>query len=429
MEPHLGGELKRLAGSRLLRSQPDGRLVELTRAGHDEAFEAIVARYRRPLLRYCQHFLPADQAEDTVQEALTRAYTGLLRSRDTDIELRPWLYRVAHNAAVTALRQRAPSHELLSDDHDGPESPAHALERSERLRDVLSSVNALPEQQRSAILLRALEGRGYDDIAAELGLSRGAVHQLVHRARLKLRAAAVALVPPGLVSRLPWSGDQTAAGRAAELGAAGGTTAVVAKVCATALVTGAVVGGAVNGYPFGGQDGSGLPRGGDQGGSGLEAGVVPGPSLLARPDGAGSGRASGSADGGGARSRGANASRQRSDASTSGGSGSDSSAPRDGSGTAGSPSSTSTSGSAGDSGRADGPGSGGSPSGSSSGSGGSGSGSSGSGSSGGGSGIGGHGGSDSDDDLDEREDELDDDEAELEAADERDEDDAEDDDD
>lgn len=415
MEPHLGGELKRLAGSRLLRSQPDGRLVELTRAGHHEAFEAIVARYRRQLLRYCQHFLPADQAEDTVQEALTQAYTGLLRSRDRDIDLRPWLYRIAHNAAVTALRQRAPRHELLSDDHDGSESAAQALERSERLRDVLSSVNALPEQQRSAILLRALEGRSYDDIATELGLTRGAVHQLVHRARLKLRAAALALVPPGLVSRLPWSGDETAAGRAAELGAAGGTTAVVAKVCATALVTAAVVGGAVggavNGYPLGGQDGSGVARG-DQGGSGLEAGVVPGPSLLARPAGEGSGRASGSANDGSARSRGGDASPQRSEAGTSGDSGSGGSASRDGSGTERSPSSTSTSGAAG-SNPADGSGSGGGPSVTSSGSGGSGSGSSGSGSGGSGSAVGGHPRSDSDDGLDERDDELDDDEVEL----------------
>lgn len=411
MEPHLGGELKRLAGSRLLRSQPDGRLVELTRAGHDEAFEAIVARYRRQLLRYCQHFLPADQAEDTVQEALTQAYTGLLRSRDRDIDLRPWLYRIAHNAAVTALRQRAPRHELLSDDHDGSESAAQALERSERLRDVLSFVNALPEQQRSAILLRALEGRSYDDIATELGLTRGAVHQLVHRARLKLRAAALALVSPGLVSRLPWSGDETAAGRAAELGAAGGTTAVVAKVCATALVTAAVVGGAVNGYPLGGQDGSGVARG-DQGGSGLEAGVVPGPSLLARPAGEGSGRASGSANDGSARSRGGDASPQRSEAGTSGDSGSGGSASRDGSGTERSPSSTSTSGAAG-SNPADGSGSGGGPSVTSSGSGGSGSGSSGSGSGGSGSAVGGHPRSDSDDGLDERDDELDDDEVEL----------------
>jgi hypothetical protein len=111
---------------------------------------------------------------------------------------------------------------------------------------VLVAVQALPERQRDAILLRELEGRSYEEIALALGVSGGAVRQLLNRARNSLRSAAAALTPMPLLTRLA-SGDSTepAAARVAEMvgmGAAG-SGAVMAKLCATALVTGVVVGG------------------------------------------------------------------------------------------------------------------------------------------------------------------------------------------
>ena len=96
----------RLAGAPLLRAQSDERLVDLVRAGNDAAFEAIVARYRKPLLRYCSRFLGEPRAEDVVQQALVSAY-GSLRGSDGEMSLRPWLYRIAHNTALNALRDRA----------------------------------------------------------------------------------------------------------------------------------------------------------------------------------------------------------------------------------------------------------------------------------------------------------------------------------
>src|ERR687894_3151216 len=93
----------RLAGSGLLRTQSDSRLVDLVRAGNDRAFEAIVHRYRRPLLRHCRRLLPAGRAEDAVQQAFLNAYRALMAD-DRAIDLRPWLYRIAHNASLNALR-------------------------------------------------------------------------------------------------------------------------------------------------------------------------------------------------------------------------------------------------------------------------------------------------------------------------------------
>lgn len=62
-----------LVSTTLLRTQSDARLASLAGEGHERAFEAIVERYRRPLLRYCRRFLPEPRAEDVVQIAFLKA--------------------------------------------------------------------------------------------------------------------------------------------------------------------------------------------------------------------------------------------------------------------------------------------------------------------------------------------------------------------
>jgi RNA polymerase sigma factor (sigma-70 family) len=233
----------RLAGQSVLRTQSDERLVDLVRAGSEPAFEAIVTRYRRALLRYCSGILPEERAEDAVQQTFVRAYDAM-RDSDAELRLRPWLYRIAHNTALNTLRDKALRHEQLDESFDGVERPDQALERSMGLREVLGAVQGLPERQRDAILLRELEGRSYDQIAAELGVTGGAVRQLLNRARHSVRAAATAVTPAGLITRIPWGAPgESVAARVAELCGGAATGAAVAKVCATALVTGAVVGG------------------------------------------------------------------------------------------------------------------------------------------------------------------------------------------
>jgi RNA polymerase sigma factor (sigma-70 family) len=235
----------RLARRPVLSTQSDERLVDLVRAGSESAFETIVERYRRALMRYVSRLLPPERAEDVVQQAFVNAYEAMHRG-GAELNLRPWLYRIAHNTALNALRDRGLRHDELDERIDGVERPDQALERSQGLRDVLVAVQALPERQRDAILLRELEGRSYEEIALALGVTDGAVRQLLNRARNSLRSAAAALTPMPLLTRLA-SGDSTepVTARVAEMvgmGAAG-SGAVMAKVCATALVTGVVVGG------------------------------------------------------------------------------------------------------------------------------------------------------------------------------------------
>jgi RNA polymerase sigma factor (sigma-70 family) len=235
----------RLARRPVLSTQSDERLVDLVRAGSEPAFETIVERYRRPLMRYVSRLLPPERAEDVVQQAFVNAYEAMHRD-GAELNLRPWLYRIAHNTALNALRDRALRHDQLDERIDGVERPDQALERAQGLRDVLVAVQALPDRQRDAIVLRELEGRSYEEIALALGVTDGAVRQLLNRARNSLRAAAAAITPMPLLTRLA-SADSAdpVSTRVAEMVGVGaaGSGALVAKVCATALVTSAVVGG------------------------------------------------------------------------------------------------------------------------------------------------------------------------------------------
>jgi RNA polymerase sigma factor (sigma-70 family) len=248
----------RLARRPVLSTQSDERLVDLVRAGSDPAFEAIVERYRRALMRYVSRLLPAERAEDVVQQAFLKAYEAMHRDA-SELHLRPWLYRIAHNGAVNALRDRGLTHAELDERLDGVERPDQAFERTLGLRELVVAVQALPERQRDAILLRELEGRSYEEIAAALGVTDGAVRQLLNRARNTLRATAAAVMPAPLVERMA-AGDSTepVTARVAELMGLGGS-ALAAKLCATALVTGAVVGGAVV-VPDIGEHSTGAPR-------------------------------------------------------------------------------------------------------------------------------------------------------------------------
>ena len=253
----------RLAGSRLLATQSDERLVDLLRAGSEPAFEAIVSRYRGPLLRYCSALLGSERAEDAVQQTFVKAYDAMHRD-DRPLLLKPWLYRIAHNTAHNALRDNARRDELLGDGSAVADRPETVMERREQLRSVLASVQELPPRQRDALVLRELEGRSYEEIAAALGVGGGAVRQLLNRARTAVRTAATAITPVGLLLRLPTAGSgagESVAARVAEMTGAAGAGAVVSKVAATALVTGAVAGGAAV-APLGDSDGTPAPRGG-----------------------------------------------------------------------------------------------------------------------------------------------------------------------
>jgi RNA polymerase sigma factor (sigma-70 family) len=234
----------RLAGNAVLAVQSDARLVELARNGHERAFEAIVERYRKPLLRHCERLLPASRAEDAVQQAFISAHRALPAATEA-IDLKPWLYKIAHNAALALLRQNGWNHAEIPADFDGVRPPDQVVEQREALATTLASLKQLPDRQRSALVMRELEGRSYDEIAVLLGAKDGAVRQLLNRARTTLRAAATALTPPPLLFRFTHS--QPSGGGTRVVEAAGGLgIAGIAKAGATTLVAGSMVVGAMH---------------------------------------------------------------------------------------------------------------------------------------------------------------------------------------
>jgi RNA polymerase sigma factor (sigma-70 family) len=222
-----------------LRLQSDEKLVELLRQGFAPAFDVMVERYRLPLTRYCARMVGADNADDIVQETFTASYSAL-GNDDRPIQLKPWLYRVAHNTAISALRKKGRhEHEELDENFDGVRQPHDQLEQSQRLHDLVANMRALPERQRTAIVLQELEGMSPEEIADELDGSVPMVRQLVHRARERLRNGVGMLIPLPLLLKL-FGAERTAAATGKSLG---GTAATTKSAGATLAGTGATAAG------------------------------------------------------------------------------------------------------------------------------------------------------------------------------------------
>jgi RNA polymerase sigma factor (sigma-70 family) len=229
-----------LLSTPLLRAQSDRRLTALAREGHDRAFEEIVERYRRPLQRYLRRLLSEALAEDVLQATFVRAWRALRAGTEVR-DLRPWLYRIAHNQALNALR--AAGSALPATPGVLAVSTEVEVERREELRQTLDGIGALPDRQRAALLAVAVADRSHADVAAELGLSDGALRQLLLRARSALRAAASAITPYPLVTWLA-SGQDVSAARVAEVAAGAGGAGVAIKAGTAVLAAGAIVAGA-----------------------------------------------------------------------------------------------------------------------------------------------------------------------------------------
>jgi RNA polymerase sigma factor (sigma-70 family) len=173
----------------LLRLRSDDQLVALFRQGDEDAFQIIHERYRQRLFAYARQMLNGSRsdAEDAMQDVFLRAY-GALRADDRPVTLRAWLYRVAHNRCIDQLRRPLPAVVDLFDITRGPslQDPLEQAERREDLRRLVSDVRRLPEQQRSALLMREMEGLTYKELSDALAVSIPAVKSLLVRARIGL---------------------------------------------------------------------------------------------------------------------------------------------------------------------------------------------------------------------------------------------------
>jgi len=174
----------------------DQALVQRAQAGDKHAFELLVAKYQRKLARLLSRFIrdPAE-VEDVTQEAFIKAYRALPAFRG-DSAFYTWLYRIAINTAKNYLAsqgRRAPT----STEYDAEE--AEGFEAAEQLRDVetpeavmltkeigetvTAAMDALPEELRTAITLREIDGLSYEEIAEAMNCPIGTVRSRIFRAR------------------------------------------------------------------------------------------------------------------------------------------------------------------------------------------------------------------------------------------------------
>jgi RNA polymerase sigma factor (sigma-70 family) len=227
----------RLSGA-LLRTQPDSRLAQLAGEGSETAFEEIVRRYRSGLVAFASGIASRDSADDVVQDSMVKAHAALLRGDRPDAP-RAWLFRIVRNTALNERRDHR-VHEHLDETYDGVEQPPEAADRRRQLRDLLVAITELPRAQREALVQRELEGKGHDEIAADLDVSPGAVRQLIFRARSALRAGIGALLPMQLLRAAVLSGgtEQASSGAAAT-----GAGMAVKLGIGTVLTTGALFAG------------------------------------------------------------------------------------------------------------------------------------------------------------------------------------------
>jgi RNA polymerase sigma factor (sigma-70 family) len=240
----------------LLRTQSDARLAALAREGHERAFEAIVERYRRELLRHGRRVVGEARAEDVVQHALTAAWTALRRGDDVR-DLRPWLHRIVHNLSLNVLRGGRDEFAELRESMQVGGAPEEEVERRIIVRDTLAALAALPERQREALLQVAVQGRSQEEVAETFGLSHGAVRQLVHRARTALRAAATAVMPLPVASWLASVGREPVGARIAEMvsdSGSAGLASALAKAGAIVALAGSVAAGPAIVDKSGGRD-------------------------------------------------------------------------------------------------------------------------------------------------------------------------------
>jgi RNA polymerase sigma factor (sigma-70 family) len=169
-----------------LKLLSDERLARLVGTGNERAFAVLYERHHQPLYRYCRSLLRHEaDAQDALQSALAGAFAALTREQ-RDAPLRPWLFRIAHNEAISVLRRRRPDAELSELTEMPGGSVADRAEARERLSQLVADMRELPERQRAALLMRELSGLSHEEISLALETSVGSAKQTIFEARSSL---------------------------------------------------------------------------------------------------------------------------------------------------------------------------------------------------------------------------------------------------
>lgn len=179
----------------------DHMLIAGTREGDELAFQELVSRYRNPITNFVYRMLnDYDRAVDLAQETFVRVYMNADRYQ-ANYSFSTYIYRIASNLAISELRQRKRRRLIPLPsffDKEGEEveielpdertiHPADSMIHDERRKAIARAIATLPEKYRTAVVLRDVEGRSYEEISEVLGLSDGTVKSRINRARNLLK--------------------------------------------------------------------------------------------------------------------------------------------------------------------------------------------------------------------------------------------------
>jgi RNA polymerase sigma-70 factor (ECF subfamily) len=188
-----------------LSNLPDADVVALAQQGRESAYRELIRRYERPVFSLVFRMVrDRTMAEDLAQETFIKVLNNIDRY-DPDFKFSSWLFKIANNLAIDHLRRRqlptismhgapdattasrieATAFEIASDG----ESALDELEARELGTAIEKAIASLRPEYRSCIMLRHVEGRSYEEIAATLDLPLGTVKTYIHRARHELRKA------------------------------------------------------------------------------------------------------------------------------------------------------------------------------------------------------------------------------------------------
>src|SRR4051812_1185111 len=170
--------------SRLLS---DERLTRRAVGGDERAFGAIFNRYHQSLYRFCLAIVGnAEDAQDALQNTMIKVLRAL-PGEERQIELKPWLYRIARNEAIDLLRRRRETRQLDVEQIAPGYGLAEDVATRERLRRLLVDLKELPERQREVLVMRELAGLEFEEIGTALDTSGAVARQTLYEARQSLR--------------------------------------------------------------------------------------------------------------------------------------------------------------------------------------------------------------------------------------------------
>ena len=175
------------AAAGLGRWQSDERLTRRACGGDERAFAAIFRRYHQPLYRFCLAIVAdPEDAQDALQNTMVKVMRALPGEERT-IELKPWLYRIAHTEAIDLRPRRRETRQLDVEQAAPGYGVAEDAVTRERLRRLLIDLGELPERQREVLVMRELGGLGFGEIGAALDTTGAVARQTLYEARQSLR--------------------------------------------------------------------------------------------------------------------------------------------------------------------------------------------------------------------------------------------------